>query len=55
MIPLGWGEHPRVYVTGRQLDAIKFSKMLGAAHGNQLARAVVVHELGHLVRSRARQ
>ena len=32
-----------------QLDAIKFSKMLGAAHGNQLAHAVVLHELGHLV------
>jgi hypothetical protein len=41
---------PRVYVTGTVvLDAEDFREMLAWPGGEELARAVVLHEFGHLV------
>jgi len=41
---------PQVYVTGSvELDAAEFARMLTATGGAAVARAVVLHELGHLV------
>ena len=41
---------PRVYVTGSVvLDAADFADILGNPGGDELARAIVLHELGHLV------
>lgn len=42
--------HPAVYVTGAvQLDGPQFGTLLGQRNGVAPARAVVLHELGHLV------
>ncbi|MGY2129426.1 matrixin family metalloprotease [Blastococcus sp. SYSU DS0617] len=41
---------PRVYVTGSvTLDAADFAEILGYPGGYDIARAIVLHELGHLV------
>jgi hypothetical protein len=41
---------PQVYVTGAvDLDAAEFARMLTARGGAAVARAVILHELGHLV------
>lgn len=41
---------PRVYVTGQvELDAEKFRRMLARPNGDANARAIIEHELGHLV------
>jgi Matrixin len=41
---------PEVFVTGAvALDAATFAEMLAVPHGQEIARAVVLHEIGHLV------
>jgi Matrixin len=41
---------PQVYVTGDvALDAAEFARMLTVSGGAAIARAVILHELGHLV------
>lgn len=41
---------PKIYVTGTvELDSVKLTNMLQLPDGNQLVRAVALHELGHLV------
>ncbi|MFN8079991.1 MAG: matrixin family metalloprotease [Kineosporiaceae bacterium] len=41
---------PWVFVTGQiQLDATAFTRLLSRPEGTELARAVIEHELGHLV------
>jgi hypothetical protein len=41
---------PQVYVTGDvALDAAEFARMVTVSSGAAVARAVILHELGHLV------
>jgi hypothetical protein len=47
---VGFTDGPSVYVTGLvQLDARQFAETLAHPGGAQIARAAVIHELGHLV------
>jgi hypothetical protein len=49
-IRLGLPGQPQVYVSGQvELDAAKLTAMLTRPGGRDLARAVIEHELGHLV------
>lgn len=49
-MPVSWNNHPRVYATGTvQLDADKFVQLLSTPAGARIARAITLHELGHLV------
>jgi hypothetical protein len=44
------GDGPQVFVTGTvSLDAGQFPQILDRRHGTAIARAVILHELGHLV------
>jgi hypothetical protein len=44
------GDGPKVFVTGTvSLDAGQFPQILRRRHGAAIARAIVMHELGHLV------
>jgi hypothetical protein len=44
------GHGPQVLVTGTvSLDAGQFSQILGRRNGRAIARAIILHELGHLV------
>ena len=46
----GLPNQPTAYVTGAvQLDAGKIATILKDPHGEQVVRAIVLHELGHLV------
>lgn len=48
--PVARSDGPRAYVTGQmQLDATKIGKLVRMAEGNRMARALVLHEFGHLV------
>jgi Matrixin len=48
--PIAFPGEPTVYVTGAvALDAAQFGQILGRPGGAAEARAVVLHELGHLV------
>jgi hypothetical protein len=47
---VGLPDRPRAYVTGAvELDAGQIAGILRRPNGNQVVRAVVLHELGHLV------
>ncbi|MGZ6772885.1 MAG: matrixin family metalloprotease, partial [Mycobacteriaceae bacterium] len=49
-ISLSIGDGPRVYVTGQiELDVEKFTRTLAEPGGANENRAVIEHELGHLV------
>lgn len=49
-IVFGIGKLPEVYVTGGiVLDAPQMAQILGTPGGTRAARAVVLHEIGHLV------
>lgn len=48
--PVGRPNRPSAYVTGAlQLDAGQIASILQRPDGNQVVRAIVLHELGHLV------
>jgi hypothetical protein len=48
--PVGLPNRPSAYVTGAlQLDAGQIASILHRPNGNQVVRAIVLHELGHLV------
>ncbi|MFD2092567.1 matrixin family metalloprotease [Blastococcus deserti] len=49
-VAVSLGEGPRVFVTGTvSLDAVRMPEILSFRDGARTARAIVLHELGHLV------
>ena len=49
-VPASLGDGPRVYLTGTvSLDAPRFTEILRGRDGRAVARAIVLHELGHLM------
>ena len=49
-VSVGLPDGPRAYVTGAvELDAAQITSVLQRPNGKQVVRAVVLHELGHLV------
>ena len=48
-VAVSLGTGPRVFVTGTvSLDAGRMPEILALRHGEETARAIVMHELGHL-------
>jgi hypothetical protein len=48
--PMGLNGTPVVFVTGRiELDADQLAQVIKRPQGSELARAIILHELGHLV------
>jgi hypothetical protein len=49
-VPASLGDSPRVYLTGTvSLDAPRFVEILRGRDGRNIARSIVLHELGHVV------
>ena len=49
-VPASLGDGPRVFLTGTvSLDAPRFREILRGRGGREIARSIVLHELGHLM------
>lgn len=49
-VPASLGDGPRVFLTGSvSLDAPRFAEILRGRGGRDIARSIVLHELGHLM------